>query len=286
MAPEPQKQLVIVLGASGKVGRMLRSIWHEKSVEDLDFAYVSRRETDLDDTYAWQPGKSARSLPQAQAIVALWGATPGSGNTFSDNIDLAVPVLELAQELGVRRILHCSSSAVYHPSKEPLVETAATTPPSEYGQAKQAMEKCIANWMSEHDADFSNAILRMANVAGGDSLFRNMKPGTTITLDRFPDGKGPSRSYIGPIELAQVIEALVRNSNIEGPINVAAPGTISMEDLAHAAGCGINWRPAPKDAINSVSLDTSLLQSILKLDKGTADPEYLIESAQIGGVWP
>ncbi len=286
MAPVPHKRVVIILGASGKVGRMLRAVWKESPPKDFDFIYVYRSVPQGKDGVVWAPGLPTDHLPKAQAIVALWGATPRSEYRFSDNTDLAIATLELARDLQVERVLHCSSAAVYSPSPEPLTEIPTGPAPNDYGQSKLDMEHQITQWISENEGLFSNVIMRLANVAGADGLFNNMKPGKSVTLDRFADGQGPRRSYIGVTDLAKVIEALIMASRFDGPINIAATKATEMSGLASAAGCSVKWKPAPDGAIASVTLDTTRLQSVLKLDDSSASPENLIECAQKGGVWP
>ncbi|MGH1412440.1 MAG: NAD-dependent epimerase/dehydratase family protein [Pelagimonas sp.] len=286
MAPEPQKRQVLVLGANGKLGRMLTSVWREYPAKGIDFSYVSRHAPAPSDGYIWQPDLPIQALPKADTIVALWGVTPGSDRDFSDNSNLAVKALDLAQALGARRVLHCSSSAVYQPSSEPLLETSTGRPPSPYGQAKLAMEQTIARWHEQNDSNLSSVILRLTNVAGADGLFNNMKPKGSVTLDRFEDGQGPRRSYIGSLDLAKVIETLANAPDICGIINIAAPRTTPMEDLAKAAGCDVSWKPAPPSAIASVMLETSRLQNLIDLGAKAAEPEHLISCARQGGVWP
>ncbi|WP_299936327.1 NAD(P)-dependent oxidoreductase [uncultured Pelagimonas sp.] len=286
MAPEPHKRVVLVLGASGKVGRMLRSIWREKSPEDIEFIYVYRNNRNDQQGVVWQPRDPSDHLPKAHAIVALWGATPRSGHAFSENADLANVTLELAKALEVERVLHFSSSAVYLPSTKPLTETISDNAPNAYGQSKLDMEQQITSWMSENEVTFSNVILRLANVAGADALFNNMKPGNTVTLDRFADGLGPRRSYIGSVDLAKVIEALINDQSVLGPVNVAAPKATEMADLVKAAGCRVEWTSAPDGAIATVALDTRRLQSILKIDEAAAEAQHLIDCAKKGEVWP
>ncbi len=286
MAPEPHKRVVLVLGASGKIGRMLRAVWRETPAQDIEFAYVHRNRSRDHQGIVWRPGEPLNHFPKVHALVALWGATPRSGYAFSDNTDLAKATLELAAALQVERVLHFSSSAIYPASSKPQSEANFGPAPNAYGQSKLDMEHLIATWASENENRFSNVVLRLANVAGADALFSNIKPGGTVTLDRFPDGLGPRRSYIGAVDLAKVIEALIDAKSVQGAINVAAPCATDMAGLAKAAKCNISWKPAPSDAIASVTLDTGKLQSVLRLDEVTASPQHLVECAQKGGLWP
>lgn len=285
MAPRPQRQKVLVLGANGKLGRMLRAVWAGSLNPLVEFVFSSRQLSGRGGDVQWAPGDETDHLPRVDAIVALWGAVPGSGYSLDSNSSLALAATDLATALGADRILHCSSAAVYQPENAPLREDDESEPPSDYGKAKRSMERAVKE-MSKNAGAPKMVVMRIANVAGADSLFANMTPGGSLNLDRFPDGQGPLRSYIAPDDLARAIVALVLAKDVQGPINVAAPKVTAMEDLAQAAGCQVIWRDASPQSIASVELDTSKLAKVLPLSDWASDAAYLVKSAQNGGVWP
>lgn len=285
MASRSQTQTVLVLGANGKVGQMLRAAWTESPGSSVDFVYCSRTAGKHPDDIVWAPGSDADCFPQVDAVVALWGAVAGSGRVLDSNSVLAQAAVDLAEQLGAARILHCSSAAVYRPGGVPLTEEDEAEPPSDYGKSKRAMERVIDAARAKPKAA-SMVSMRIANVAGADSLFANMKPAGTLRLDRFPNGQGPFRSYIGPADLARAIIALIHAKDVQGPINIAAPTVTGMEDLAKVAGCQVTWQDAPPQAIPSVCLDTSKLSKIVAFSNKTSDATYLVDSAKAGGVWP
>lgn len=285
MAPSPQSKKILVLGASGKLGKMLRSAWAEQCSPLVDLVYCARQSSSAAGDVLWTPGDRIDHLPRVDAIVALWGAVPGSGHSLDCNSALARTATDLATSLGATRVLHCSSAAVYQPNGAPLREENDAEPPSDYGKSKRKMERVIETLSLQPGAP-SMVSMRIANVAGADSLFANMKPGGSLRLDRFPNGQGPLRSYIAPDDLARAIVALVFAKDIEGPVNIAAPSVTAMQDLALAVGCKVAWQEAPPQAIASVSLDTSKLARLLPLSERSADASYLVNSARRGGVWP
>lgn len=285
MAPSPQNMKVLVLGASGKLGKMLRAVWAEQRSPLVDLVYCARQSPKRAGDVQWSPGDRTDHLPCVDAIVALWGAVPGSGHSLDSNSTLARSAIELASSLGATRVLHCSSAAVYHPNGAPLREEDDVEPPTDYGKSKRSMERLIEQLSQEPGAP-SMVSMRIANVAGADSLFANMKPGGSLRLDRFADGQGPLRSYVAPDDLARAIVALVLAKDIAGPVNIAAPAVTAMHDLALAVGCRVAWQDAPPQAIASVSLNTSKLARILPLSDRSSDASYLVNSARRGGVWP
>jgi len=263
-----------MLGASGKLGRALRT-----SLADV--IPVFRRNAP-EGAVQWQPGDAIRAVPEVEVILALWGVTRGTPEALAENTSLAQEAMALAEAIGARRVLHCSSAAVYAPGPQDLAETARLAPPNAYGQAKLRMERAVLD--SGQAAE--QVILRIGNVAGADSLFANMRPQGQIRLDRFEDGAAPERSYIGAPSLARVIEALAHADLPGGVVNVAAPGGVSMARLAEAAGCGVLWQDAPPNATRRVVLDTSLLRRICAIPEAEAQPGYLIDSARQSGIWP
>jgi len=270
--PMCRKRAFLVLGSSGKLGKMLRHHWRDFPAEDRAI-YWQYRENPLDEGVRWQPGAPMPGkLPKVDAIVALWGVTPGPGRVLAENRLLALQAMELAQVIGATRVLHCSSAAVYPPGPDPLTEEDAGGDINAYGTAKLAMEAALAEWAKAHPAGPKSCAMRIANVVGADSLFAAIKRGDgPITLDRFDDGEGPRRSYVTVSVLARSIEALLACSEADLPdvVNVATPGPVAMAALAQAAGCDIAWRPAPKAAAPMVALDTTRLGKLVPLVSDT-----------------
>ena len=99
-----------------------------------------------------------------------------------------------------------SSAAVYgRPEGDaPLSETTEPRRVSGYGRAKRAMEQAVAEGQGV-------TCLRIGNVAGADQLLLNAATATAqapLILDRFADGTGPDRSYIGPETFLGVVGGL------------------------------------------------------------------------------
>lgn len=270
---------ILMLGASGKLGRMMRQVWQDAEGDHSEIIPVSR--TALDEGLVWEPGDDPRVLPQIDAILALWGVTSGGEDALSANVMLAHEAARLGDILGASCVLHCSSAAVYAPGSM-RTETSRTEPPTAYGKSKLAMERAIARM----SGDVRHVMLRIGSVAGAESLFGNLRPGHPLTLDRFADGQGPFRSYIAPQDLARVTDALMRAPSARGAFNVAAPYPVRMQDIVKQAGATLEWRPAPETALQHVTLNTERLMAICPLEADTAAPSHLVAGARASGVWP
>ncbi|MDJ0822760.1 MAG: NAD-dependent epimerase/dehydratase family protein [Paracoccaceae bacterium] len=271
-----------MLGANGKLGRMLRFQW---SNGGPDIVPVVRRPLPTGES-VWTPGADVSGLPQVDAVLALWGRTRGTEAELMDNVRLAEAAMELGAALGAGHVVHFSSAAVYRPGPEPLAEEQAD-PQNAYGRSKLAMEQMVSAWRSLHGGPMAS-ILRVGNVAGADSLFGNLAQQEAIELDRFTDGQGPQRSYVAPSDLAQVVEAVLASPIAKGVqiLNVAAPQVTAMQAIVEASGKTLRWKDADASAAPLVALDVARQQALAALPDGAAEAGYLVAEARAGGVWP
>lgn len=266
---------VLVTGATGKLGGILLSHWRDAPVPGLELVPVSR-----DGTVgtAWAPGAPCSALGRADAVLALWGVTAGGSDALAANAELAVAAMELAREVGAGRVLHCSSAAVYPPSPEPSDETVTPDPPGAYGTAKLEMERTIAAWQAAHPGGPRASCMRIANVAGADSLFASLGRGDVVTLDRFPDGQGPRRSYVAGADLARACVALLDcpADRLPPVVNICGQTPVAMEGIVRAAGRDLTWRPAPEGAVPEVALSAGFITALGAGPRESDTPEALV----------
>lgn len=265
-----------VLGASGRIGRVLRAWWPEAA----PVTWIARRpmEGGMRCDPLAEPERLAEILSAAgvRAVLSLAGPVPGGAggaNSAETETDLAAHaalarVLLDAVPAGVP-VLFASSAAIYgrpeDAGDDSWLSEAAPLPPraalSPYGQAKVDMEAVA------HAAP-AVTCLRIGNVAGLDAVLGGWR--APFRLHAFADGRTPRRSYIGPGQLAAVLAALLKRAGegqgLPAVLNVAAPGTVEMGALLEAAGLDHGRRPAPPTAIPRVALDTRLLLAHLPGD--------------------
>ncbi len=278
MAIKAQKKGMLVLGASGKLGRMVSRIWQDSPREDTEIIPVFRNGNHGQGGIVWQPGEVPPTVGPIGTVAAFWGITPGPHANLRDNTRLALAAMELGQAVGADRVLHCSSVAVYGAAEPPLREDTPCHPANPYGVAKLDMEQAVLDWVRRAPEAPRPCFMRIGNVAGAESLFAALKRGGPVTLDRFADRTGPSRSYIGPEDLAKVTFALSRCDLAQLPVvvNVAAPRPTAMADLARAAGREVIWRPAPEGALQMVQVDTTRLDALVPIADTAAAAETLV----------
>lgn len=260
------------LGASGRIGRMLRSA--ERLSQGPQMLWQFRDAVPADTAgFVWPDFADPACLIDAQRkrnfttlLVFSGVAQAGHKNDPSAmraNITLVDQALTAAAKAGIPRLLIASSSAVYGAGKgQPFRETDPLDPINAYGAAKVAMEEMALRRADEDGLEI--CALRIGNVAGADMLLGNAMTRADaevpLTLDVFPDGAGPRRSYIGPRTLLCVLKAL---SNLEGRLptclNVAGTQPVEMNALLDAAQVPWQDRPQTDPGHQNITLDCSAL---------------------------
>ena len=266
---------VLVLGATGQIGRILRICWADRGdlAGQTGPRWQARRaiagESVDDAGLDWvicDPLRDSQALADAargcDVILCLSGVTNARAATdpqadLADNTTLALAAIRAASQVGARVFL-ASSAAVYGNQPGLLDEGAVLKPANAYGAAKVDMEQRSAEMGAELGVPVTS--LRIGNIAGVDAILGGWKPG--FRLDRFGDGHSPRRSYIGVATLARVLGDLMCIPDLPGALNIAEPGLVEMGALLEAAG--LDWTPqaAPDTAIAKVELDVRALHTL------------------------
>lgn len=165
--------MIIVTGATGFVGSHLTSaLSHSgnksiraltrRDVADVD-AHIEYVQTDLSDRQV------LRSTLEPGAILV--NLAYSNTNMLQDAIESARIIAEASAEVGIKRLIHCSSISVYGRVSGIVTEDTPCMPLDRYGQAKLAVERALL----EHARDrFELVILRPTEVFGngGKALHR------------------------------------------------------------------------------------------------------------------
>jgi UDP-glucose 4-epimerase len=269
-------------GGSGRVGRMLMRHWAQQAPQS-DIIVQARRIDERGETnrIVWDPLVSL--LPpiagDVTCIIAFAGVTPATGGLLNNNAALAEATLAAAFAARIPRVILASSSAIYgmNQTNSPFRETDEPRPINAYGAAKFVMEEICKPWRKR---GLEVCCLRIGNVAGADVLLLNGTNATInapLRIDRFADGQGPRRSYIGPSTLARVVEALAAcTQNLPSVLNVAAPQPIGMAVLAEAANMPWTWAAAPETATQDITLNVSSLGALYAFEPEDSRPAEMV----------
>lgn len=258
---------ILILGASGRLGTMLRHYWKP----ELQPYWQFRRDLNIPDSLVFDPSTDQPELDGVDVIVGLSGVIKGSSDALQVNSDLAVAAVRLGASLGAKRVFLSSSAAVYGQGGANLSENGPVRPSSPYGLAKIAMEEQAI--LEAKTLGVPATVLRIGNVAGADTLL-GLRRSRSVRLDQFADGQGPRRSYIGPRSFADVMTKLIVEAAsgrfLPSLLNIALPGTIAMADLLRNAAIDFEWCPAPNAAVPLVHLDVTRLTELMPLPAANA----------------
>ena len=231
---------ILVLGSSGRVGKLLRL--HLEKISDINVFFHCRNyksdgktrhhnlitcdlsnEKEVIKTFA-PPNM------QFDVVIGLAGMVDKITDSLDYNLKVTRNSLHVCDLVKASRFLFFSSSAVYGPGIA-MHEFDILKPTSPYGEAKIACEFLLKS----HKRDIEISCLRVANIAGADALMSKfVEPASRhniVTLSIFPNGKGPARSYITPKSLTEVLVSLIRKkSQLPFLLNVATIKRIEMRD--------------------------------------------------------
>lgn len=230
--------VVVVTGASGRLGRLLRAAWARTPPAGLRFVWSGRRpDADL----RWDIAVGPVDLPRGCVVLHLAAVLRGTPAEMAQNAVMAAHVAQAARACGAARVLVASTIAVYGACATPCDEDDTPRPFSPYGRAKLAAEQALM----QAAGPVSATALRIGNVVGADALLGAAGQGV-IVLDPVPgQSGGPVRSWIGPQRLAQVIADLIALPDLPLVLNIADNPPAAMADLLDAAGK--SWQFGPEN---------------------------------------
>ena len=274
MNADPQKRL-LVLGATGAVGTLLRQVWSIDPPEHTHVIWQAR--TAQPGMIPFRPGAATDVFGKVDTVLSLWGGP----TDLPANRTLAIEAQRIGSETGADRVLHASSIAAYLPQISALREEDPLGNSNAYGMAKTEMEHAVQVAPGPR-----RCCLRLGSVAGAESLARALAEDNLIRLHQFASGHGPLRSYIAPADLAKVVLGLTHLplNDLPQALNVGAPHPVRMEALLATANRAFHWSPAPDTARETAILDTSLLQSLVPLAPNSADPAAIVADLNRLGV--
>ncbi|MCZ4352280.1 NAD(P)-dependent oxidoreductase [Roseovarius aestuarii] len=266
---------VLVMGATGRVGRMVRRAWQAAPPDGLTLRYQTRDAGRAEaGDILWDP--LGNSVPEGRfdRVLSLAGVVPGPGADVSLNTSLGLAGVRAAQATGARRVLLASSQAVYGTrGTRACREDDPANPDAPYGAAKLKMEQACS---AAAPPGLGVTALRIGNVAGADALLLNVAQGRPMQLHQFADGGGPVRSYIGPVDLARVLGDLLREDDLPDIVNIAAPTPVTMQALLEAGGTAFEWSVAPDDAVQHITLNCDALKARHPFDETASLPDAML----------
>lgn len=173
-----------------------------------------------------------RALAGAEVVAhCAWANTPGPDERIARevNIDGARNVLDAMVETGSRRIVFASTAHVYGGGGAPRTEHDALIPVTVDGQLDARVERMVAESGTEWVAIRSALILGRSV----DNWVRRM-----LALPVFPARPSDQRMQVVHLDDALRLfnRAVVDGGIDSGPVNLAAPGEVTLRQIAAALG--------------------------------------------------
>jgi nucleoside-diphosphate-sugar epimerase len=271
---------ILLTGSNGKLGRVLRRAWPLQLAGHARPVWQVRTSATAGDI-AWDILSHPYRGPSLAGGVIVHLA--GGRADLDATAPMALEVCDLAAKSGAKHVFLASSSAVYAPDPNGLLdEDTRTAPLNDYGLAKERMEIAVREWAAQSGAGAPGiTLLRIGNVLGCDSLIGGVVMGRPVTLTPVPGRPGgPIRTYIGPRSFADVLAQLCRRA-ISGQalppvLNIGAAPEVCMADLLTAAGIDWHYGPQTPDVLARLVLSVDQLMSLVTLPENAADPDVMV----------
>lgn len=227
---------IAVTGASGVLGRGLTA---RLLSQGHDVVGIARRRPESWPSAAQFVAADIRDGAAVSRAVAgadvvahcAWVNDPGPDARISDEVNIGgtANVLRAMAESGTRRIIFASSAHVYGQVGTPNSERDATTPVSRFGLQKAHVEEMLAA------ADVGSVTIRSALILGRtvDNWVRRV-----LALPVLAAGDGDQPLQVVHIDdaLRLLTQAIVGPETVSGAVNLAAPGVITLRQLATTLG--------------------------------------------------
>lgn len=233
---------VVLLGASGVIGRVVTSYLQDKGVPTL-----ALRSTDLNLLTRDAADRLALLLNPQDVMVMLACLTPDRGRdlgTMTRNIQMAINICEAVKHRSIAHLIYLSSDAVYPRSIDVITEDSPTEATDGYAAMHLVREKLFCQLMG-----CPVAILRCTQVYAHDDthnaygpcrFYRTASAEGQIVL--FGNGED-TRDHIAADDVAALIHLCLAYRS-QGVLNVATGESVSFAEIARIIADGTDPRPS------------------------------------------
>jgi UDP-glucose 4-epimerase len=221
---------VVVLGASGFLGRRLTTLCRDAGVETLGLGSA-----DLDLTAEGAGAALAERLRPADSVVFLSALTPDKGRgvaPYMANQRMGAAVAEAVEKVGSAHVVYVSSDAVY-PFESGLVDESTRADCVDlYGVMHRSRELLMAS-VCKHPL----AVVRPTLIYGAADTHNSYGPNRLRRMARkdgrivlFGEGE-ETRDHIAVDDAARLLLEILRRRSA-GVLNAATGRSVSYRDLA------------------------------------------------------
>lgn len=287
--------MLLVAGGAGFVGRNLAKRLLERGEQvriydirsTLDFTHANLDVVHGDVRDAAGLKQAMKGVDAVFNLVSLLPCSRAGRLFWKVNVEGTRHVLEAAQQAGVGKLVHVSSSIVYgKPERTPCDETCDAAPVGDYGRSKLAAEKVCREFV---DKGFPINIIRPRFIIGEGRLGL-----LTILFDWISRGKriyiiGKGQNRFQMLAYQDLIEACIHawERDVEGEVfNVGADNTPLLIDqmmaLVNHAGTGSQIAPVPGWLARTclITLDKLRLSPLGTEHYLIADKDFLLDCSK------
>ena len=187
-------------------------------------------------------------LAGAKAVIhCLSSTTPRSGDLdpardIENNLVGTVKLLDYMVELGIPKLVYCSSGGTVYGESSHSREEDRKEPICSYGITKLAVEKYIWLYHKRHGLSFQ--VLRISNPYGPYQQVKNQLGVINTFLNKilenkpikvFGDGE-TARDYIYIEDLNKIVLSLYQKDSWDLFINIASGKTTTLKEICHLLG--------------------------------------------------
>ena len=285
LEPEPSSpQRVVVLGASGFVGRDLARHLLEQGIET---AALSSADVDLSRPESVE--QLRYTVREGDALVIVSAITPDKGKdirTLMRNLEMGEHVSAFLEGAACSHVVYISSDAVYADDANPVRENSCCDPSSFHGLMHLVRERMLASAVQKRKTPF--LILRPCAIYGASDTHNSYGPNrflrTAIKEHKIKlFGQGEEKRDHVYIKDVSRLASLCLAHRSEGVLNAATGNSVSFLDLAEMiaglCGDGVQVEGSPRaNPITHRHFDIAMTVKAFPSFRYTALPDGLSET--------
>ncbi|MDN3491583.1 dTDP-4-dehydrorhamnose reductase [Winogradskyella bathintestinalis] len=245
---------VIVLGASGQLGKTIRSI---TETDANNFVFISKNDLDITDKnklVSFFESTAFDYCINCAAYTNVEGAESNVEDAFLINAEGAKNVAEVCEKYQVK-LIHISTDYVFDGKSEmPYTTIDQPHPINQYGKSKLLGEQYIQDHLKEHYIIRTSWLYSLFGKNFLKTIINKIENDSVLNITTEEEGTPTSC-----VELAQFILYIIKTDNIPyGIYNFSANGSATWYEFAKEIV--INLSPEKKDNI----LSTNTFKTVAK----------------------
>ncbi|XP_066153607.1 GDP-L-fucose synthase [Euwallacea fornicatus] len=260
------KNVILVTGGSGLVGKAIQTVVAQEGQTDESWVFVGSKDADLCDYNAtkqlFERYKPTHVIHLAAMVGGLFHNMSHNLDFLRNNLHMNDNVLQISYETGVKKVVSCLSTCIFpdntqYPIDETMIHNGPPHPSNfGYSYAKRLIDVMNRAYHEQHGCTFTSVV--PCNVFGPHDNYNpqssHVIPGLIkklhdiisedgVTFTVMGTGK-PLRQFIYSLDLAKLFIWVLREYNETDPIilSVDEEAEVSIKDLAEELVKAFNFQ--------------------------------------------